>query len=498
MAGIVIVAGFSPGNKVPGAKGMNIYATGRSSSSLYQRLVLCVGLMGSGSTATANTIYDIYQDSDADKFGPRGELARMVRAANLNDGVKIKAIAVTPGGSAVAATATIILTGTWSAPWTARYRIAGQLVTALIGASMTITQAHAAIAAAFSGSAQTPVTATSSVTSVVLTCDTPGVRGNQYILAQDQTEMPSTAGSALAGGSALTGGAVPLSGGSVLETYTSLLAVIATAQYDRIALAANDATSLGAWRTHLLSQAGATIGNLEQAVFATNGLLTAAQSLSQSTLNEPTMQNLWLLSSETHPSELAASHAGYRAVNESSNPSPRYLNTRVLGAAPQAYRDDWPLESVRDAALNAGVTPLMTTEDGFVVVNRGITSYCKLGSAQDDRCLDVNQVVMPQYARQRITSIWNTEILPEYDHVRPNPGPNDPEPPAGVITPDLFGSMVQAEEKAWENNSWIINADANPPNVVYDASGRRLMMNAAIVPTPLNYQLGFNILQRAQ
>ena len=498
MAGIVLVQGFSPGNKVPGAKGANVYATGRSSSSLYTRTVLCVGLMGSSSTATANVVYDIYKDSDADKFGVRSELARMVRAANLNQGARVKAIAVTPGTTPVAATATVILSGTWTAAWTWYGRIGGVSISATIGATMTITTAHAAIAAAFNASALSPVTATSSITSVVLTCDTPGVRGNQYILAQDQTEMPSTAGSALAGGTALSGGAVPLASGSVLETYTSLLAVIATAQYDLIALACNDATSLAAWRTHILSQAGSAIGNLEQAVFATNGTLVAAQSLSQSTLNEPTMQNLWCLSSETHPSELAASHASARSVTESSNPSPRYLNVRVLGAAPQRYRDDWPLESVRDAALNAGVTPLMTTEDGYVVVNRGVTSYCKLGSAQDDRCLDINQVSMPIYARQRITAIWNEEVLPEYTHVKDNPGENDPEPAAGVIYPDLFASIVEAEEKSWESAGYIIDAADNRPNVVYDASGRRLMMNAAIVPTPLNYQLGFNILQRAQ
>lgn len=495
---IIIVNGFSPGNKVPGAKGMNIWAAGRSSSSLYRKIVLIVGLMGStGATATANTIYDIYQDSDADKFGSRGELARMIKKCNLNDGVRIKAVAVTPGGSAVAATATIIVSGTWAAAWTAYFRVGGEAFSALIGASMTITQAHAAIAAAITNTPNIPVTATSSVTSVVLTIDTPGVRGNQYVLAQNQTEMPSTAGCALAGGSALTGGAVPFASGSVLETYTSLLATIATAQYDRIALACNDATSLGVWKTHLNSQAAAGIGNLEEAIYATSGLLAAAQSLTQSTLNEPLFQALWHLNSETHPSEIAASHMGRRAVTEESNPSPRYMNTRVLGVAPQAYRDDWAIESVRDAALNSGVTPLWTQEDGTVVVNRGITTYCKLGSGQDDRCLDLNHVVMGQYARQRYSAIWNEDVGPNYIYVSDNPGPDDPDVPTGTITPDLWNNFVRAEQLVWEGNGWIVNAAANKPVTVYDASGRRLMMNAPQVARPLNYQLGFNVIQRA-
>jgi len=495
---IIIVSGFSPTNKVPGFFGVNAWASGKPSANLYRRKVLLVGRMGAGSTATAATVYPIFSEADAVQFGVRSELARMIRVALKEDGVTLYACAVADSGSPTAATATITIGGTWTANWSFRYRLCGQLVTGTIASSDSPTQAAVKIVAAFNADPHLPMVATSSVGAVTLTIDTAGARGNQYVLAQDQLELPSTATSTLAGGTALTGGAVPFTSGAVgTESYTTLLAAISTTQYDRIAVACNDATGLQAWQTHLLSQSGALIGNLEQVVYATNGTLVAAQSLTQTSLNEPLMQGLWFLNSETHPSELAASHAAKRAITEEANPSPRYLNTLVKGAAPQAYRADWPSVTVRDSALNAGVTPLMTTEDGKVVVNRGITTYSKNGSSADFRCLDINNVSMGQYARERVADLWDTVFLPEYDHVRADPGIDDPDVPAGVLTPSFFKNSIIGEQKTWESNGWVIDVDLNPPTVVYDSGARRLMLDMPFVAAPPNYQLGAITRQRS-
>ena len=43
---------------------------------------------------------------------------------------------------------------------------------------------------------------------MTLTVKCAGVRGNQYILMQDTTQLPSTVTSAIAGGSSVTGGGV--------------------------------------------------------------------------------------------------------------------------------------------------------------------------------------------------------------------------------------------------------------------------------------------------
>lgn len=492
---IIVVAGFSSTNKVPGYFGSNIFVGGKPAGNLFQRRVLLVGRMGSNSTAAVATIYPIYSEGDSMQFGYRGELARMIRAAvRANPSATIFACAVADTGSPAAATATITIAGTSTAAYTFAYRFAGVLVTGTVPAGSTVTQAAAVIRDAFNANPELPMAATSSAGVVTITVDTLGARGNQYILAQDATGLASGVTSNLAGGSALASGAVPLSGGSVgTESYTSLLAAVATAQYDRIAPASNDATSLQAWQAHLLSQSGALVGNLEQLVYATNTTLSAAQSLTQSSLNEPLMQALWLLNSETHPSELAAIHAATRATTEEANPSPRYLNTPVPGAAPQVYRGDWPGITVLDAALQSGVTPLRTTEDGKVVVVRGICTYSKNGSSSDFRCLDINVPTMGQYARQRGGQIWNDEILPVYIHVRPNPGPDDPDPPGDVIYPDLWKRFVMSEHADWEGNGWAIETAENPPTVVYDKTGKRLMMEEPVVATPLNYQLGVNV-----
>ena len=119
---IIVVAGFSPTNKTPGFHGATISPAGRSSSSAFRKKVLLVGLLGAtGATATVNTVYDIFQESDADRFGARSELRRMCATALRVEGVTLKAIAVAdPSGSPAAATATITIGGTWTAAWTAK------------------------------------------------------------------------------------------------------------------------------------------------------------------------------------------------------------------------------------------------------------------------------------------------------------------------------------------------------------------------------------------
>jgi phage tail sheath gpL-like len=491
---VIVVSGFSPTNKVPGAKGANVWAAGPASSALFPRFVLLVGLMGSGSIATANVVNDIRTQADAAKFGVRSELARECRAALKIPGAVIKAVAVAPPSSPTAGTATITIGGTWSVNWTPTYRIAGETVSAVAASTDTPTQVAVKIAAAINANPFGPVTATPSGAVVTITADAGSVRNAHILLAQDQQDMPSTATSALSGGTATTGGMVPLTGGAGVESYTALHAAIATAQYDRIAIPSNDATSLGAWRTHLVSEAASTIGHLEAGVYATNGTLTAAQAL-VAALNEPLLEILWAFNSETPPAELAAIHAADRSVVESSNPSPRYMNRELVGAKPQAYREDWPIESVRDAALNSGVSPCMTTEDGRLVVNRAVTNYFKLGTAQDDRVLDVAQVSMSLFARERLAYIWNTEIIPNYERVAPDPGENDPLPPAGTITPSLWNAQVFGEMRRWERNGWNVMVDEYPPVTEYDRGRKCLMGNYPVAPSQGNYQLGFNVLQ---
>ena len=498
---VILVSGFSATNKVPGFFATNIWASGRSTASLYQRRCLVVGVMGTSSTATANVPLQMFKPSDADVFGRRSSLACMVRAALLVEGVTLWACPLSDSGG-TAATATITFTGTTAAAAGAfSYRVNGVTITGSIALGDTPTHAATAVAAAFAASADLPVTTIRTDGVVAITVDSKGVHGLQYIITQDLIGIPTGLVSTISGGSAITTNlAVPFTTGAVAPSYVATIAALTTSQWDRIALHCNEAVSLLAWKNHVTSESGSQIGHLEQFVYGFNGTYSDAVTLAQGNGgNEPLGQCLWLLNSETHPMELAASHAALRSVTEESNPSPRYMNTRVLGAAPQAWRADWAIISVRDSALNHGVTPLLTQEDGTVVVNRGITTYSWLGSSAtpDFRCLDIANASMGQYARQRIAAIWNEEMAPEYTRVKAEPGANDPDPPAGTLTPSIWNNTIYAEERRWESNGWVVNVDTNKPVTIYDASGARLMSEIPVVPARGNYQCGVNVRQKS-
>ena len=499
MAASIVVTGFTPSVKDPGFKAVSIIPGGKTTSSLWTRSVLCVGLMGTGSTATAELVYPILNESDITKFGVKGELALMLykifEARSATAGATLYAAGIATVQGAVGGTWTLTVSGTWTTAGAYRFYIDGKPVDAVIGASDSTTDAATAIKNAINATIKIPITATSNAAVVTATVDSAGARGAYYYIVGDSTGLPSGAAVAISGGTPVTGGAVPPTGASGADSVATLLTNIYPAKYDRIAVAQSDSTNLGRWKTQINNKAGVLEGRLEHIVFATNGALATAGTLSTSTLNDPRFTNLWQLYGESHPSEVAAVFAAIRAVTESSNPSPRYIYTALPTIAPNRYTADWPQESTRDAALNEGVTPIATSQDGTAYVVRGITSYCRFGGNADDRVLDLNQIVMPDYARERFEQIWTQDISPVYPHVRDSLSADEPDPPAGVLYPELLAAELKSEMKKWEAQGWVVSVDAQPLIVQYSAAGRRLLADAVIVPTPINAQLGMNIRQ---
>lgn len=493
----LVITGFSTADKVPGFAGETVFGAGRVQLGTIPLTLLVVGLKSSsGSMVADSDILDCTSEDDANtKAGPGSELARMCYVALRIPGIRIKIAAPSAAGGAVAASGTITIAGSWSSSGEGKWWIGGELVSVALNSTHTTTTAAQAIRDAINANTKLPVTASSALGVVTITAKCASVRGNDYILHQDTSGLPSGMTSTLAGGASVTGGGVKLSGGSGTETMTTLLTALFPGRYHRIAFAQNDATSAAAWETQLDTKAGYAEGRMEHACLAHNGTSGAATTLGQTTLNNPRFSLAWLLNSESHPSEIAAAYAALRTQLEQDNPNRNYDGRVLDGIKPQRASADWASRATQVTCLDNSVTPLITTEDGTVAIVRAITTKSRNGSDADYRTLDVGQATTPDYVRDRLRLLWTTQVQPDNEYVTDDPSDGEPDPPAGVITPSRWNAMVTSELFAMQAERILTQVATNLPASEWNATAARIMTACPTVPLPLNHQVGVSVRQ---
>jgi len=495
----ITILGFSSTDKVPGYVGETVYGAGAISIGSIPIKLLCVGGISSDGDLTPDTeVREILSATDAvNAAGVGSELHGMLANALRVPGVRIYAATATEANGAAAATGTITISGTWSTTGTFLYRIGGVLVTGTILGTDNATAAGDAIETAVNATTACPVTANNTAGVVTLTAKTKGARGNQIMVAQDASQLPSGCGSALAGGTAVTGGITPLSSGSGTENVSALLATLYAGTYQRQAWAMNDATNLGKVKAQLVAKAGPLEGRLEHAVFGSNGTLSAARSLAQTTCNAERMQCVWQLYGETHPSAVAASMAAIRVQYDQATPNSTFDDVTLPGVAPQSQRADWAIRSTQQAALDAGVTPIVTTEGDITSaqVVRAITTHCLDGSTPDYRTLDVADAVVPDYVNLDLDLFWTTSYKRANPYVRGNPTSDEKDPPAGVATPARWNSQVSARLQDMEERL-ILTATRTPagqPVSEFDETAKRIMSAVPTLRLPHQHSIGVSI-----
>lgn len=503
---ILTIAGFPSSYKVPGAYGQTLFGQGRSTNGLAGLKLLLVGLQKDSPAAGASTvdteIFPIRTEADAELKGggAGGEIARMAYKALLYPGIDIYGICPTPGTNPVAATATITIAGSWTTNGTVRFRIAGEVIEAGVLSTDSAANVATTIVGVITGKKKLPVTAAvgggGSEHIVTLTWKSSGIRGKQGTLFKDLSDGPSGLTAAIAGGTAITGGGVFFGTGSVSEDVTNLIATVKKSRWDIIVIAQNDATNLALWKSHFDTQAGPLVGLMGSGVFAINDVQATAISRAQTTCNDAYMRCAHLLYCETHPSEIAASLGARRTQFEQTNPNADYDGVELLGVVPQSQVADWPAQATLVAALDAGVTPLQSTEDGKVVINRLITTLCKSGSDPYYGTLDTYQETVPTYVRRRIATRWQIHRTANR-YLRDNPASGEPTPPRGVSTPDRWNAEIVSELRKLEAEMQVANVSANLPTTGFDATAERFMSRVPVKVLGHQHQLGYSVEQQA-
>lgn len=501
------IVAFASTDKVPGFVGEVVYGTGAVSASALPTNLLLVGYkLDAGIAVADQDVVDIRSSDDADLwFGAGSELARMCYKALLTPGVTLKAQAVSTPASPTAATATITIAGTWSVGGSWSYRIDGEIVTGGISTTDTPTAVAAGIVEAITNRPRLSVTAAPGAAGVVtLTRKNPGDRGNLGTLFQDKSKLPTGLTSTLAGGTAMPGGGVHFTGGAGVEAPALSIANLHAGQYDYVALATNTTgtiTPAGFWQEAIQSKTSPLEGRPSFVLIGFTGTLAAATTLTTTGINDAMWQLLWMANGEVMPGELAASFGAERQTKEHVDPAAGYDGTIVRGIAPHSFRGDSPSRSTQLSALNAGITPLVSTPDGKVAVVRSITTRCRTNGLPDYRTLDTSEAVVPQFIRKDVGLLWETSFR------QANPRVSDDavggaKRPAGVATPSLWNAYVTNLLKGHEAGFGgappiIIDVDQNLPTSGYDPVARRIMTLLPVVVAPTQHQIGVSIRQVA-
>lgn len=469
----IIVTGLTPSYKVPGVFMETQFGAGRISNASATINFLVIGLKGTtGSITLDGTPQLALSEDDVNTLvQPGSEAARMAYQALRVPNVTLYIACPTPAGGAVAATATITITSTpphaSTGEW--RYRVSGLLVSGAISTTATQNDIATAIAAAFNARTDMPVTASALANVVTLTVKCAGIRGNQYILMQDKTQLPSTVTSVLAGGAAVTGDGVFFVNGAGTESVAALLANISAKEYGRIAHAQNDTTNLPLIETWLFDQSAFDIDILQNSCCAVNGNLSAATTLATVTLNTERIQLLALQYGESHPSEVAARWMAHRSVYEQIDPaaSSQYNGFALTGIAPQTEDGDRWTKSEQNTLLNNGVTPVTTNDNGDVVIVRSITTKCLTNAVPDFRTLGTERPSAADFIRHGLDAL-GASFIAQNPRVQDDPAQGQRPPNPQIATPNLWKKVM---------DKYAIDLAAGNSNVV--SSGLPVIQNIA-------------------
>lgn len=492
------LAELTPDDKVPGIYLKSTSEVGASEGVHY--LLVC-GTKGSAGAITVDTqVVEILSDADALYWaGANSEGYCMLLRALSVGGVKIKYCAPTLTSTPTAATGTITIAGTWTTTGELYYRIGGRVVGPLsISTTDTVTTIAAALAALINAQSYYRVTATSSSGVVTLTAGNAGARGNNIIVFQDMTLAPAGLTSTIAGGTAVTSGAVPLSTGSGTESVANVLTATFADEYFTNAIAQRDSTNLGLWETQINTKLGPLEGRLENVVCGSPGTISAAGSLAQTTLNNSSFEMLWQEECETPIEEQVALHAAQRHQLEIQHPNNRYDRMLMPGVVPQEAVSKRPSRATQVAALNYGLTPIETRNNASYCVRAVTTRTQTDGGDADNGTVDVAQWRVALEFRRRLAAMLTVHMT-NHPYIVDNPADGDePEVPEGTTYPKLIATDTSTLEYQLENDNWLAQVAANPPRCALHPTSAtpRPVLYAPIIPKPLLHQIAGTVALR--
>lgn len=437
--------------------------------------------LSSGSVAAAVPTLVTSADQAALYFGRGSQLHRMFKALKgANRFTETWAVALDDVGAGVAATGTIVFSGTVTGGGTLNLYVAGQRVLVAVPAAQTAADTATATAAAINANGDLPVTATASSATVTLTSRHKGLWTNDLDIRVNYLGAPG--GETLPAGLVVT--VTAMAGGTSNPTVATAFAALPDEIYDYIVMPYTDSTNLTATHAELDSR-WSGLRQLEGKAFtAYNGTL-AQQSAFGNSLNSEHIAVMGYYNSPTPPDEWASAMFGVAGLASQADPARPLEPLAVPGLLPPPPSDQFTA-SEQNILLYDGISTFTVGRDGTVYTQKLITTYqVNALGAPDVSYLKMRDMLLLAYLRQSARARMSVKfIAPRYKLV-------DDGNPVGAgtyaVSPSAARDELIALAVLWWIAGYIENIDQFIADLVVERDiANRDRLNALLSPDLVN------------
>jgi phage tail sheath gpL-like len=480
------ITGIGADWRVPGGYAEILFAQGPASASAGVRAVVFVMPKLSTGTWTAATLYSIGSEKDAeDGFGAGSPGHRAVRKFfQINKDAPCFGVPVaeTTGGSPIAATSTVTFTTTPTARGVATVTVCGEECSYGYTTTDTVSSVAAGIKAAINAKSWLPVTADNSSGILTITAKLKGISQGTASVPVISVRAVVTTGTGItvACTGAVGTGVIGVEGSTTeaASTATALAAIDNVRKY-YVVSSANDATTLGHFKTHITNKSEPRRGLRSVAIAAYPGTAAACTTIATG-LNYERIQLNWLENPDNDCAEIAGAIAAIRQKEEAVDATKNLSMWSLSGILSNAYAtSDWPSDTELNDAINDGISPIKSSDSGPVwVMNLNTRSKNAAGTQDDFRATEAHRVSGADLYTDEVLADWALNMSGkklEDDNVLADgkPDPNQ-RLRAGVIRPSTYKPRLLRFIDDFYNRNHLQNLQATKDSVRVVKSGSRL------------------------
>lgn len=349
--------------------------------------VLIVAPMIGGTTAFTQPVR-VYSDLDtATAFGAGSWAHLMTRMAITNNSlIRLSVMGLADSSSGVAASGSLVLTGTATSQGVMTVTIAGIDYKVAVAAGEKSNAVAARLNAIINGSTDCPAISAVNESTITLTAKCKGEIGNEINLTATNTAKDMTIS------------ATAFANGAENADLAPALASVAGTHYHIIISPFADDKNAKALREHLESVSAPLEKKPAIGVLAWRGSMATGTTYTEK-INSERVTCGWYKGAIESNALIAA---GYGAVIAGEEDPARPLNTLEIKGLTEVDPTQTPLLTEANQALYHGLTPI-TVVNHRVRIMRAITTYTKSATNTDDPSyLDLNTIRTLDYTRKAI------------------------------------------------------------------------------------------------
>ncbi len=398
------ITGLISDFRVPGTYAEILFNQGAATASSGAREVCFVMPKSASGTYVANSLYQVKSESDvSDGAGPGSPLHRAIRAflaANKSAKVWALPVAETTGGSPAKATNILTIASNSTGTGTITVTIDGEDCQATLPSGSTPTQWGDAVVATVNAKTYLPCTANNASGTVTFQAKINGAsQGNGSLgIHRCRVSITSGIGTTATFAGAFLGASAPGVEGSTTEAQnvTTALQTIVPRNFYYLVTNAVDATTLGLFKSHIVTKCEPKQGLRCVCIAAFPGSLSAAALLATG-LNYERIQIAWMRNPDNSVEEIAGNVAAVRQKFESTDSAANWVSDGDMPAVwfikPAYSSADWIDINDQNDAINDGVMPIASRAGAsYPVMSVDTRSKNATGAVDDFRSCETHRV----------------------------------------------------------------------------------------------------------